>query len=118
MGYEDVILLGTLYLLLKFICRGVFCAGYLRAEVSWGHVEQHIFSSRGLLLQGLHVLQFQRKIYFSDPLKKKKKKKRQTKTTKTRQKNPQKSLQASSSPSVSHNLKKHFKIKTMSYHFF
>lgn len=34
MGYEVVILLGTLYLLLKFIYRGVFCAGCLRAEVS------------------------------------------------------------------------------------
>lgn len=93
MGYEDVILLGTLYLLLKFIYRGVLCAGYLRAEVSWGHVKQHIFSSRGLLLQGLHVLQFQREIYFSDPLKKKKKTKKanqnnQNKTKKTPKKSP------------------------------
>lgn len=72
MGYEVVILLGTLYLLLKSVCRGVFCAGYLRAEVSHGHLEQHICSSRGLLLQGLNILQFQRKnVFFSDPLTKK-----------------------------------------------
>lgn len=64
MGYEVVILLGTLYLLLKFICRDVFCAGYLRAEVSQDHVKQHICCSRGLLLQGLHVLQFQRNFFF------------------------------------------------------
>lgn len=44
MEYEVVIQLSTLYLLLKFICRGVFCAGYLRAEVSRGHVEKHICS--------------------------------------------------------------------------
>lgn len=69
MEYESVILLATQFtlknLLLKFNCRGVFCAGYLRAEISQGHVEKHNCSSRGLLLRGLHVLQFQRKISFS-----------------------------------------------------
>lgn len=65
MECEVVILLGTLYLLLKFFFRGVFCAGYLHAEVSRDHVEKHICSSGGLVLQGLHVLQFQRKISFS-----------------------------------------------------
>lgn len=64
-GNEVVILL-VLNLLLKFICRGVLCAGYLCAEVSQDHLEQHICSSRGLLLQGLHVPQFQREMmYFS-----------------------------------------------------
>lgn len=95
MGYEVAILLGTLYLLLKFICRGVFCAGYLRAEVSQGHLEQHICSSRGLLLQGLNVLQFQRKnIFFSDSL----------------IKSPLK-LQASPSASISYIKKKTLKSK-------